>query len=899
MGLASERADEVRTVISVEGMTCAACSGRVASALQAVDAVSDASVNFASGRAAVVHDGSVDEASLRRAVERAGYSSPVRDGDSPGATRNGDSPAGPTASRSGRDGARQAEERGDGDEYERAETRRLGDLRVLRRRLAAGAAAGVPVVAVSMLPQLRFNGWHWFASAAAAFVVFGTGWRFHRAAVRNLRHGAVTMDTLVSLGTVTAWAWSSGVLLFDVEDGHVYFETGVVIAVLVLLGKWLEARAIHRSGDALRRLARLGVARVRLVGGAEVDAGDLEVGMRFIVRPGERIAVDGVVVDGVSAVDASTVTGEPVPVDVAPGDEVTGATLNTYGTMVVEAVRVGADTVLAQIVRLVEQAQGGRAAVQRLVDRVSSVFVPVVIVTAVVVLGARLALGAVPGDAVAAAIAVLIVSCPCALGLATPLAVMVGTGRAAQLGVIIKGAEVLERARDIDAVVLDKTGTVTEGRLEVVEAVMPCVPALRVSEPSGEAGRLVGGVDRAAADTVIDGDAMAELGSLIGALESRSEHPVGVAVARRWRSERGITDFRNRPGVGVVGRVDGVEARVGRRSLFQDVPEPVETAAAAFEARGLTTVLAGRGAAAEAVIAMADTVKPSSVEAVSALRSMGLHVTLLTGDNVRIARSVGADIAVDDVIADVLPAEKAAEVSRLQAEGRRVAMVGDGINDAPALAQADLAIALGAGADVAVEVSDITVVGGDLRAVPDALAVAGRTLATIRWNLFWAFAYNTAAIPLAVGGVLSPMVAAAAMTVSSLFVVSNSLRLRRVRTIRPPVSPDPPGRSSRPVGVPPKSSESVFSLAMVVSGVRCLLAYVVFPWVLPAAGVVGGVGSGLGLVIGVIAMVFNVVSIRRFWRVGHRYRWAVAVINGGVMVLLAVMVVGDLTSLLR
>jgi Cu+-exporting ATPase len=733
MGTASSM--KVRTDIRVDGMTCGACAARVQSALGATDGVLDARVNFASSRATVLHDGTIDDGNLRRVVERAGYSAPV-------------------------------ESSGDVE----VEMRRLAGL---RRRMVVAIVAGVPVMVVSMVAPLRFDGWRWAALVASAVVVFGSGGGFHRAALRNLRHRAATMDTLVSMGTAAAWLWSAVVLVAGVDDGHVYFETGTVIVALVLLGKWLEARATRRSGEAVRALARLGASTARLPDGTEIPAEEVVVGMRFIVRPGERIATDGVVVGGASAVDMSMVTGEPVPVEVALGDGVIGATVNADGTLEVEATRVGTETALAQIVRLVDEAQGGRAAVQRLADRVASVFVPVVIVLAVVTLGVWFAAGSASSDAFTAAVAVLIISCPCALGLATPLAVMVGTGRGAQLGVIIKGADVLEDTRRVDAVVLDKTGTVTEGRLEVVDAV--------VLDKTGAAseGRLE------AVDTVAHPHTDANvMGLLAGALESRSEHPVGAAIVRRWPSARTITDFRNRPGMGVVGRVDGAEVRVGRRPLFEEIPDEIEEAVAGVEAAGHTAVLVGRGSAAEAVIALADTVKPTSREAVQQMRSMGLEVSLITGDNRRTARTVGDAIGVDDVTAEVLPADKADAVARLQEAGKRVAVVGDGINDAPALAQADLGIAVGTGADVAVEASDLTIVGGDLRAVPDAIALSRRTLGTIRVNLFWAFAYNVAAIPLAATGILSPMAAATAMGLSSLFVVSNSLRLRRFRSLR-------------------------------------------------------------------------------------------------------------------
>ena len=722
-------ASRVRSDLAVGGMSCAACAGRVEAALTALDGVGEARVNFAAGRATVMHSPVVTGADLRAAVTGAGYEAP---------------------------------DAADADELQR---RRAADL---HRRFIAAMVLTLPVAAVSMVPPLRFEGWRWLAAAAAGLVVFGAGRSFHSAALRHLRRPA-TMDTLVSLGTAASWLWSAVVLVGDAADGgavgHVYFETGAMIVTLVLAGKWLEARATRRSGDAVRALAGLGMAEARLEDGRDVPAADLAVGMRFVVRPGERIATDGRVVSGASAVDCSMITGEPVPVDVAEGDEVIGATINANGTLVVEATRVGADTALAQIVRLVAEAQGGRAAVQRLADRVAAVFVPVVIGIAVVTMAGWLVLGGSADEAFTAAVAVLIISCPCALGLATPLAVMVGTGRGAQLGVIIRGAEALESSGRIDAVVLDKTGTVTEGRLEVVGAAHP--------------------------DAADDLDDLGDLGSLAAAVEARSGHPVGEAVARRWPPAGTVEEFEDRPGLGVVGRVDGTEVRVGRRQLFDTVPAAVEAAAASAEEAGRTAVLVGRGGTAEAVVALADAVKPTSAEAVAALHDRGFEVTLLTGDNRATAAAVGAEVGVDEVIAEVLPAEKEAAVARLQDRGRRVAMVGDGVNDAPALARADLGIAVGTGADVAMEASDLTVVGGDLRAAVDAIDLARRTLATIKVNLVWAFAYNSAAIPLAAAGALDPMVAAAAMGLSSLFVVSNSLRLRRFRGGRQPDRPGP------------------------------------------------------------------------------------------------------------
>ena len=710
--------DDVRRVdLTIDGMTCGGCASRIQAGLDRLDGVAEANVNFATHRAMVLLRDAVDEDLLRATVEDLGYTVVAAD--------------------IGHD--------------DRARERELG------RRLFVAVPLALVVMVLSMVHPLHFDGWRWAVAALTTPVVFWSGWTFHRSTLVNLRHGATTMDTLVSMGSVSAWLWSAIVLVSGVDE-PVYFETAAMIVTLILLGKWLEVRATRRSGDAIRALAELGSPTARLEDGRDIPLSELTVGTRFLVRPGEKIATDGAVVDGSSAVAASMITGEPVPVAVGIGDEVIGATVNTNGSLVVEATKVGSDTALAQIIRLVDEAQGSRADVQRLADRVSTVFVPLAIGAALVTLVAWLVTGHAASEAFTAAVAVLIISCPCALGLATPLGIMVGTGRGAQLGIIIKGGEVLEDTRAVDVMVVDKTATLTEGRMHLVDTI----------SASG------------------DGD---EVLALAAALESRSEHPIAAAIAAAHPDRPPVAGFQSRPGLGVSGTVSGTSMAVGRRRLFAEVPPAIDAAADQAEAAGHTAVLAGRDGRAEVVLVVADRVKEHAAEAIDALHQQGLTVTMLTGDNPRTAQTVGAAVGVDRVQASLLPADKVLHVQDLQAAGHRVAMVGDGINDAPALAQADLGIAVGTGTDVAIQASDLTIVSGDLRAVADAIALSRRTLATIKGNLFWAFAYNAAAIPLAAFGVLQPMIAAAAMGLSSLFVVSNSLRLRRFTGYRRPASP--------------------------------------------------------------------------------------------------------------
>jgi Cu+-exporting ATPase len=689
-------------------------------------------VNYATEHASVVAPPEVTIEQLVATVESAGYSARI---------------------------PRPAHEHGHGDDSG-------AGIAALRRRVLVSAALAVPVVALSMVGALQFRGWQWVALVLATPVVTWGAWPFHRATWTNLVHRATTMDTLVSLGVVAAFGWSLWALLLgnagrlDVEMGgadHLYLEVATAVTTFLLAGKWAEARARRSSGAALRALLELGARDVAVLrDGAEVRIAveELEVGDTFVVRPGEKVATDGVVTDGTSAIDASLLTGESVPVEVGEGDDVAGATVNVGGRLVVRATRVGSATKLAQIARLVTEAQAGKAPVQRLADRVSAVFVPVVLVLAVATLATWSITGHPAKDGFTAAVAVLIIACPCALGLATPTALLVGTGRGAQLGILIKGPEVLESTRRVDTIVLDKTGTITTGRMSLVDVVGP---------------------DRF------------ELLRLGGALEDASEHPIARAVADAARRELGalpaVESFTNRAGLGVEGTVEGRTVVVGRASMLAelDLHAGAELAAAvdAAEAAGRTPVLVAWDGGVRGAFVVADTVKPTSAAAVGRLRALGLHPVLLTGDNRRAAAAVATEVGIDEVEAEVLPEDKVAVVRRLQAQGRVVAMVGDGVNDAAALARADLGLAMGTGTDVAIEASDLTLVRGDLGSAADAIRLSRRTLATIKANLFWAFAYNVAAIPLAALGLLSPMVAGAAMAASSVFVVTNSLRLRR------------------------------------------------------------------------------------------------------------------------
>jgi Cu+-exporting ATPase len=693
--------------LPITGMTCASCANRIERKLNKLDGV-QASVNYATEKATVDYDpAAVEPDALVGAVEAAGYHAKL-----PSTAPAEDAEADETAP--------------------------------LRFRLILSAVLSLPVLLVSMIPALQFDNWQWLALNLATPVVLWGAWPFHRAAWANLRHGTATMDTLISLGTLSAWLWSLYALIFG-EAGmagmrmsfdlipktgegadHIYLETAAVVTTFILAGRYFEARAKRRAGAALKALLELGAKEVTLLDGRLIAVEELAVGDRFIVRPGEKVATDGVVEEGRSAVDRSLLTGESVPVEVQPGSEVAGATVNAGGRLVVRATKVGADTALAQIGRLVTAAQTGKAPVQRLADRISGVFVPIVIALAVATLGFWLGTGESATFAFTAAVAVLIIACPCALGLATPVALMVGTGRGAQLGLLIKGPEVLESTRRVDTVVLDKTGTVTSGKMTLVEV---------IADDRDEALRLV------------------------GSLEHFSEHPIGRAIAAAAGDLGVVEDFANREGLGVEGVVDGRNVVAGRPALFGELAPELDAARREAEDRGRTAVVGGWYGEAKAVFVVADTVKPTSAEAIARLRALGLRPVLLTGE--------------------VLPSEKADVIRRLQSEGRVVAMVGDGVNDAPALAQADLGLAIGTGTDVAIEASDLTLVSGDLRAAADAIRLSRATLRTIKQNLAWAFGYNVAAIPLAAIGLLNPVIAGLAMALSSLSVVANALRLRR------------------------------------------------------------------------------------------------------------------------
>ncbi len=768
---------DARHVLELEigGMTCASCAARIEKKLNRMPGV-EASVNYATERARVVLPEGTDVAAAIATVEATGYTAvlPEPPQPAPGGTERQAVPEDPATA-------------------------------ALRQRLQISAALTLPVVALSMIPALQFVYWQWACLALASPVVVWGAWPFHRAAYVNARHGATTMDTLISIGVGAAYLYSlwalflggagmtgmtmTGSVLSPGDDlvAHIYLETAAAVTVFVLLGRYLEARAKRTSGEALRALLDMGAKEVAVLrGGVEqrIPIADLLVGEEFVVRPGEKVATDGAVVSGTSAIDASMLTGEPVPVEVGPGDAVVGATINAGGRLVVRATRVGADTQLAQMARLVSAAQAGKAPVQRLADRISAVFVPVVMVLSLLTLITWLATGNPTQAAFTAAVAVLIIACPCALGLATPTALLVGTGRGAQMGILIRGPEILESTRHVDTIVLDKTGTLTTGRMQVVGV------------------HAVAGIDPA------------EVLAMAGAVEDHSEHPIGEAIAAAAAVSGGVapahadesdpgkvgivstaqvgaptvTDFRATPGLGVEGLVGGRHVLAGRPEWVAEqwgmvLPEVLRTSLETAQVLGRTAVAVGWDGVARGVIEVADTVKPTSTQAVAELRGLGLSPVLLTGDNPRAARAIADEVGIDEVIAGVLPEGKVDAVRDLQQRGRVVAMVGDGVNDAAALASADLGIAMGTGTDVAIAAADLTLVRGDPRAAVDAIRLSRRTLRIIKGNLFWAFAYNVAAIPMAMLGLLDPFIAGAAMAFSSVFVVTNSLRLRTFRSV--------------------------------------------------------------------------------------------------------------------